>query len=56
MSLPSTMLDESLLVLQETRATWNVQLERAPITGWMSPGCTRRCCPAADATRWPVLD
>lgn len=26
-SLPSTMLDESLLVLQETRATWNVQLE-----------------------------
>lgn len=26
-SLPSTMLDEALLVLQETRATWNVQLE-----------------------------
>ncbi|HZE01788.1 MAG TPA: condensation domain-containing protein [Pseudonocardiaceae bacterium] len=26
-SLPSTMLEESLLVLQETRATWNVQLE-----------------------------
>lgn len=27
MSLPSTMLDESLLVLQESRATWNVQFE-----------------------------
>jgi len=26
-SLPSTMLDESLLLLQETRATWNVQFE-----------------------------
>ncbi|MGH3547482.1 MAG: condensation domain-containing protein [Pseudonocardiaceae bacterium] len=26
-SLPSTMLDESLFILQETRATWNVQLE-----------------------------
>ncbi len=26
-SLPSTILDESLLVLQETRATWNVQFE-----------------------------
>lgn len=26
-SLPSTMLDESLLILQESRATWNVQLE-----------------------------
>lgn len=26
-SLPSTMLDESLLALQETRATWNVQFE-----------------------------
>ncbi len=26
-SLPSTMLEESLLVLQEARATWNVQLE-----------------------------
>ncbi|MGH3783418.1 MAG: condensation domain-containing protein [Pseudonocardiaceae bacterium] len=26
-SLPSTMLDESLLILQETRATWNVQFE-----------------------------
>jgi NRPS condensation-like uncharacterized protein len=25
--LPSTMLDESLLLLQETRASWNVQLE-----------------------------
>ncbi|MGH3901750.1 MAG: condensation domain-containing protein [Pseudonocardiaceae bacterium] len=27
MSLPSTMLDESLLLLQETRASWNVQFE-----------------------------
>jgi NRPS condensation-like uncharacterized protein len=26
-SLPLTMLDESLLLLQQTRATWNVQLE-----------------------------
>lgn len=27
MSLPLTMLDESLLILQETRAAWNVQFE-----------------------------
>ncbi len=27
MSLPLTMLDESLLLLQETRASWNVQVE-----------------------------
>lgn len=27
LSLPLTMLDESLLILQETRAPWNVQLE-----------------------------
>ncbi|MDQ4031369.1 MAG: hypothetical protein M3332_03530, partial [Actinomycetota bacterium] len=26
-SLPLTILDESLLLLQETRATWNVQFE-----------------------------
>ena len=29
MLLPLTMLDESLLIMQETRATWNVQLEVA---------------------------
>ncbi len=29
MLLPLTMLDESLLITQETRAAWNVQLEVA---------------------------
>ncbi|MBV8993485.1 MAG: hypothetical protein JO287_07240 [Pseudonocardiales bacterium] len=29
MSLPLTTLDESLLILQETRAAWNVQFEVA---------------------------
>ena len=27
MSLPLTMLDEALLLLQEARSSWNVQLE-----------------------------
>ncbi len=55
MSLQLTMLDESLLLLQETRAPWNVSLSWALTITWTRPDSGRRCCPAANVTRWPAL-